>query len=110
MSNERQALVDNVDHYVKQLNAAVAELDRWDSLPDNHKYRTLAAAEGHLKDWLCDKAHADCERRGEAGQNQYTQEFSVAGKRYRAVLVVEYNRHDKTYYYVDGTEFSVIEL
>ena len=37
-------------------------------------------------------------------------EFIVDEKRYVAILEVEYNRHDKTYYFVDGSDFRVEEL
>lgn len=107
----RQALVDNVNHYVKQLHAAVAELDRFDALPENHKYPTLEAAKAHLEEWLCQKARDACENLSQwQGAEVYSQEFSVEGKRYRSVLHVAYNRHDKTYYCVDSTEFHVVEL
>lgn len=110
MSNQRQALVDNVNHYVKQLNAAVAELDRFDSLPENHVYPSMDVAKKHLWEWLKDKADADCERYGNALQDQYTQEFSADGQRFRALLVVTHALSAKGTYYVDRYTFSVIQL
>jgi hypothetical protein len=44
------------------------------------------------------------------GDDEYTQDFYVGDDLYRATLTVEYNRHDKTYYYVDGDEFKTEKL
>lgn len=43
-------------------------------------------------------------------QETYEQEFIVSGVRYLGTLECEYNRHDKTYYYVEDAKFSYKEL
>ena len=52
-------------------------------------------------------AFEDCEGAGNCGMDKYTQEFIVGDMHYIATLTVEYNRHDKTYYYIDETDFTV---
>lgn len=62
-----------------------------------------------VEEKLEDEARNDCEGAGNCGAEEYTQEFMVAGVVHVGTLKVEYNRHDKTYYYVDGSKFSVAE-
>ena len=87
---------------------AVAEqaLAAFEALPENNVFESLEKAES-LEDVLRGRAHEDCEGAGNCGAEEYMQEFMVDGVVYAATLTVEYNRHDKTYYYIDGSEFSI---
>ena len=79
----------------------------FDALAENNVYDTVEIAEDNLHQILQDRAFEDCEGAGNCGLDEYRQEFLVDGKKYIAILGVEYNRHDKTYYYIDGTDFCI---
>ena len=85
-------------------------LDQALSSAEYNNFSTLDEAESILYDELYAKASNDCEGMHNFGSEQYTQPFSVGDKQYIAVATVEYNRHDKTYYYVDNFSFKVVEL
>ena len=54
-------------------------------------------------------ASEDCEGSFNCGSPEYHRHFMLEGSNvvYVAVLDVEYNRHDKQYYYVEDSEFRV---
>ncbi|MCY9737481.1 nicotinate phosphoribosyltransferase [Paenibacillus alvei] len=56
-----------------------------------------------------DEATEACAGRHCMGDSEYVKEFKVGDKYYRATYEVEYNRHDKTYYYVDGIDLRSCE-
>ena len=92
------------------LTLAIANLNAFKESPENNVFESLDEAEGVLEDRLADMAFEDCEGAGNCGLDEYIQEFIVDGKHYLAKLKCEYNRHDKTYYYLDGREFTVTPL
>lgn len=92
------------------LDAAKSALEAFESSPENHAYDSLDRAKEELYDYLRDKACEDCEGSYNCGSDEYEQEFSVSGERYLATLEVEYNRHDKTYYYVEEATLKVEKL
>ncbi len=92
------------------LATAESALDAFDTSPENNVFATLEEAEGVLEDRMCDWAFRDCEGAHNCGQDQYTQELIVGGKHYVATATFEYNRHDKTYYYIDGCDFSIAPI
>jgi hypothetical protein len=79
---------------------------------ENNIYKSHLDAEDSITDFLTDEARNDCEIAGEFGSDSYTQLYKLVDdeRLFCAVLEVEYNRHDKTYYYVDGRTYSYIEL
>jgi len=83
------------------------DLEAHDGAVENNIFDTLEDAESTLEERLLDKARGDCEGSHNCGNDKYTQQFQVGCKQYLATLTVEYNRHDKTYYYIDGSDFSV---
>ena len=89
------------------LNTAQAELDALDMLAENHVFEDMETAESKIEDLLNSRAHADCEGSHNCGNDEYRQDFIVEGKMYTGIATYEYNRHDKTYYYVDGSTFRV---
>jgi hypothetical protein len=103
---ERQALVANVTDAAALLVKANADLYAFDARPNNNVFATLAEAERRIENDLSNEASEDCEGAGNCGNETYTRHFIVDGIEYVGTLSVEYNRHDKTYYYVDGTSFS----
>lgn len=89
---------------------ATALVEEAEALPENNVYLTLEEASYKVEDKLEIQAFNDCEGAGECGLEQYRQLFIVGDKTYVGILNVEYNRHDKNYYYVDGSEFRVEEV
>ena len=91
-----------------QANVAVAQkaLDDFEELAENNVFASLEAA-GALEDVLRGRAYQDCEGAGNCGAEEYHQDFMVEGKVYEATLTVEYNRHDKMYYYIDVSDFKI---
>lgn len=104
----REALKAAIKHAQERLNAAQAAYDDFDQAAENNVFESLEAAEA-LEDALSNRAFQDCEGAGNCGANVYEQEFMVGDVVYVATLECEYNRHDKTYYYLDGSEFSIKE-
>ena len=111
MSNaeHRAGLVDDVNAAQKRLDEAVGILHAFDCLPEQHRYETLEKARSEVECFLEDMASNACEGSHCCGEDEYTQVFFVGDTRYEGTLSVEYNRHDKTYYYVDGTTFTYAE-
>ena len=89
---------------------AESALEAFDASPENNVFATLEEAEGVLEGRMRARAFSDCEGAHNCGQDQYTQEFIVDGKHYMATAKFEYNRHDKTYYYIDGCDFSIAPI
>lgn len=92
------------------LNEATAKLDELLMSVEGNTFDTLEEAEGAIEDMLRGKASDACEGSYCYGLDQYTLKFKAAGELYLATLDVEYNRHDKQYYYVDGCQFKVEKL
>lgn len=107
--DKRQELQTVVDNLKTQLINAQIAVDVFDYSPENHRYATIDDAY-ELEDVLRNRAHEDCEGSYNCGQPEYTQGFYVGDKEYEATAKVEYNRHDKTYYYIDGFDFSFKEV
>ena len=76
-------------------------------LPENNVFEYIEDAEVNLHSALYTEAEQDCEGSYTCGNYQYEREFMVDGVVYTATLDVEYNRHDKTYYFIEDSEFSI---
>lgn len=106
----KDLLEANVKAAQEALVNAQAELEAWKYAPENNQFNDLDEAVGLIEDALRDRAHADCEGSHNCGNDSYTQEFIVSGVRYLGTLSCEYNRHDKTYYYLEEAHFSHAEI
>lgn len=106
----RDGLVHCVALAQKALEEAQANLAAFDASIENNVYASLDEASGKIEDQLRDQAFEDCQGAHNCGLDEYTQDFMVDGKKYRAIATFEYNRHDKMYYYIDGSSFSVVVL
>ena len=106
MTVTRESLKAEIDIAQKALGVAQTAYDAFNQATENNVFESLEAAEA-LEDALSDRAFQDCEGAGNCGANVYEQEFMVGDVVYVATLECEYNRHDKTYYYLDGSEFSI---
>lgn len=89
------------------LQDAEATLRAFECSAENNVFSSMEDAEGSLEDVLRDRAHEDCEGSYNCGMGEYRQPFIVDGEYFVAVLKCEYNRHDKTYYYLEEASFSV---
>lgn len=92
------------------LEDATLRLEKAQALPWNNVYPSLEAAEYKIEDMLAGRAHEDCEGAGNCGAPEYRQLFMAGDKMYVGIYEVDYNRHDKTYYYVDGSAFRIEEV
>ena len=88
---------------------AKSDLLEWQSRVENNVFQSMEDAESDIEDALMKLARDACEGAYNCGATSYTREFMVDGKVYVGTLTLGYNRHDKTYYYIDEHEFSVIE-
>jgi uncharacterized protein YchJ len=91
------------------LQRAEQALAAFKASPENNVFRSLEHAQDELTEKLLDLAAEACEGSHVHGLYEYTQEFIVDDKRYIATVKVEYNRHDKRYYFVDGHSYSAAE-
>jgi len=104
--NTKETLQQAVKDAQEALNAAQSALYAFETSAENNVFESIKAACRKLETTLLDRAHEDCEGSYNCGDEEYTQEFIVDSVKYIASLKCEYNRHDKTYYYVDGHKFS----
>lgn len=102
------------DELLAQLKEAQAtvtvilrNIDAFDEAPENNVFESVEKASEVLEETLLDKARNACEGSYHYGLESYFREFIVDGVHYIATLTPEYNRHDKTYYYVDDSKFEV---
>lgn len=105
-----EQLEANVKARRDELNAAILELESFKTAPEQNVFSSLEEAEGVLEERMRGWAHEDCEGSYNCGSPEYEQEFIVDGKHYKAFIEVEYNRHDKTYYYIDSVQFRIDPL
>lgn len=95
---------------------AIAKLEQslidFDSLIENNQYEDHDAAESAITDRMSGIASEACEGSYNYGDDVYTQRYQIAGNPnvFEATVTFEYNRHDKTYYYIDGTDYSYAEV
>lgn len=103
-----ETLKKEVEIAKQALIEAGAALIDFSEQPENNVYASLEDA-GELEGILSDIAFNDCEGAHNCGAPEYSRGFMVGGKQYVAKLTVEYNRHDKIYYYIEQSEFSISE-
>jgi hypothetical protein len=99
-------LQDNVKSATIALEKATMALEIFKSSPQNNVFESVEKACSELEDRLTNQASDDCEGSHNCGQSEYHQEFIVDGVHYIATLTCEYNRHDKTYYFIDTSKFT----
>lgn len=90
----------------KTIAAANDAIQAIESAPENNVYATLKDAEHAIHGRFYSIAEQACEGSYCVGEPEYTQEFTVDGVRYLAKVEFEYNRHDKTYYYIESHSYS----
>lgn len=103
----KEKLEQDIADAKRALQDAEAALLLWTKKAENNVFATLEDAEGEVEEMLRGRAHEDCEGSYNCGAEVYDQEFMVDGVKYVGTLKCEYNRHDKTYYYLEEADFSV---
>jgi hypothetical protein len=102
----REELTTAISAAQAKLTDAKDALAAFEAKAENNVFESIDKAVSKVEGMLEHRAHQDCEGSHNCGQDEYTQEFMVAGVKYIGTLKVEYNRHDKTYYYVESSDFS----
>jgi hypothetical protein len=103
----KEALERRVADARADLALAERELQEFERSPENFRYEDLEEA-SELEWDLRERASEDCEGSYNCGDDEYRQEFYVGDKKYVAILYqIFYNRHDKRYYFVDGSNFRI---
>lgn len=92
------------------LATAEAALQAFNDAPENNRFDDLDDALGTIEDQLRDLAFADCQGAYNCGADYYRKEFYVGDTLYRGTAEFEYNRHDKTYYYIEECHFTYEEV
>lgn len=105
MKNKEQYLSDIKQAEIALSTAQIALAD-FLSLPENNKFTDLDDAVETIENQLRDKARNDCEGSYNCGFDTYNQLFMVNEDTYLGVLTCEYNRHAKTYYYLEEANFT----
>ena len=107
----KEQLTSDITQCKVKLAQAEHALEVFIAQPENNVFDDMDTAEDAMYTVLEGRADEDCEGSHNRGQEKYTQLFMVGDKTYEAVMTLEYNRHDKTYYYVDEiTSFEVKEI
>lgn len=106
VASEKEKLERAIDLAKLHLREAEDALAQFCAKAENNVFETLDDALCTIEEVLRDKARADCEGSYNCGNPEYTQAFMVSDVEYVGTLKVEYDRHDKTYYYVDSAKFS----
>lgn len=73
------------------------------------EFKTLEEAKDRALDILEERASEDCEGSYNVGNAEYSLNVKIQDKYFKITCKFEYNRHDKTYYYVDERELKSIE-
>lgn len=101
-----EAIKANLELAKKLVESLEGMLETLEADPSMHVFEYYDDAISTMEEMLIEKAREDCEGSYNCGDEIYTQQFYVKDYLYEAKLEVEYNRHDKTYYYIDGTKFE----
>lgn len=108
--DKRTELELDIQKAKQTLQDAKSALAAWDSMPENNRFYDLDDALGTIEDQLRDLAFADCQGAGNCGRPSYSKKFYVGDTLYRGTAEFEYNRHDKTYYYIEECTFTYEEV
>lgn len=110
MGMTKDALIAAVKRAEEVLADAKDAVISFECAPENNVFATTKEADGEIEERLTRYANAACKGSYRYGETIYRQDFVVDGVKYLARLEVEYDRHDKTYYYIYGTDFSYAEV
>lgn len=106
----KQELELSVANAKAALATAEAALQAFHDAPENNRFDNLGEALAQIEDDLREQAFEDCQGAYNCGADSYSKDFYVGETLYRGTAEFEYNRHDKTYYYIDGCTFTYEEV
>jgi hypothetical protein len=106
----KQELEASVANAKAALETAEAALQAFSDAPENNRFDDLQVALDTVEDDLRSQAYDDCQGAYNCGDDSYSKEFYVGDTLYRGTAEFEYNRHDKTYYYIDECNFTYEEV
>lgn len=109
--NKEQIATEIATHH-KAIAVLEQSLMDIDSMIENNQYTDQKNAEYSITEHFSGIAHEQCEGSGNCGEPLFKRRYQIAGNpnTFEATVEFEYNRHDKTYYYIDGTEYSYIQI
>lgn len=108
-TSPRESLVNDVQRAANALIMAKQALRDFDSAIENNIFDSLKDAEYDLTTRFEGIADSECGSYA-WGESEYLQKFMVDGELYEAKVEIEYNRHDKRWYYTDGVKYSYKKL
>lgn len=102
---EKQTLENRLDVITAELTKLSSDVCHWN-------FETHADAEVSITEELEYRASNDCEGSYNCGSDLYEQDYTLIDSPvvYTGKIKVEYNRHDKTYYYVEEVQYSFKEV
>lgn len=91
-----------------EIGTITTKLEAIDSDIDNNVFASHNEAELRLTCRFEEVARQDCEGSHNCGAEEYAQRYRLTDNdtTFEAIVSFEYNRHDKTYYYIDGSSYS----
>lgn len=108
--NNGGKVFDSLSEIANFVNSRLeASIENLDENRDAIKYSTdLSKAGVWVAGGLVDKI-AEETPHGECGEYEVSKLFRYKGKVYKVIVQIEWNRHDKQYYYIDGHSVKSIE-
>jgi hypothetical protein len=111
---DKQEIEEKLKELSKEYHKAVGELNKQlveiETAPENNVFDSVEDACGTLEERFLDAASLACEGSYAYGEDTYSQEFIVGDVHYIFNIIIEYSRHDKRYYYVDGSRTKVTDI
>lgn len=114
MSTQRNKneLAAKISDLKVEVALAEAEMYAFDSALYNNQYSSHDHARTEIENRYEGIADQDCEGAHNCGQSEYKQLYQISDNpnTFEATVSFEYNRHDKTYYYIDGQSYGFVML
>lgn len=104
----KQQLQTEIKYHQDIISTLENEIEKFDSLLENNQFDEHKMAEYAIRKRFSAIANEECEGAYNLGDDEYSQQYQIRGNEqvFTATVTFEYGRHDKTYYYIDGTTYS----
>lgn len=108
----REQIAAEIYAHQKSIEVLEQSLMDIDSSMENNQYTDQKNAEYSITKRFEGIAQKQCEGAYNCGDEQFQQRYQITGNPnvFEATVKFEYNRHDKTYDYIEGTTYSYVEL
>lgn len=103
---ERKVINAKINRLMAEVSGLHEQLDALDNSIEANVFGSHEEAEKTLYWRFSTIANEACEGSHCYGEDVYTQDFKVGDELFTATVEFEYNRHDKEYYYVEGSTYS----